>query len=182
MAFDFVSDLLADTFVDDDLWCSLLSRFVFLEPVSLQKAAPTTFRQSQWPGLISMEPRISSASSRALLQEPRVRCFSSVERVDDADHRPLPDVLMIQFPQPRTLNLNRSLSFRLRSTWRLSFSDCASAMCNSKVSNPTGMDFRGTAASLFFFRRGRQTEPQLPPRESFCTLEAFQDVADLYVV
>src|SRR5689334_523200 len=84
-----------------------------------------------------------------------------------------------------TLKCARRRSFKLRKTCRLSFSDCASAICNSSVSNPTGMASHPQAREpdgIVLFARGGGTLGS-----GFCggelgDLETFQNVANLDVV
>src|SRR2546430_6404480 len=81
-----------------------------------------------------------------------------------------------------TLKSRRNLSFKLRSTCRLSFSDCASGMCSSRVSKPTGMSSSGEQLGGLFLAGGRAGLSG-----GFCgahlgNAEAFQYIANFDVV
>src|SRR5438067_1798715 len=103
------------------------------------------------------------------------------------------------------LNLRRKRSLRLRRTWRLSFKERASAMCNSRVSRPTGIlkkiqhqiptvqSTRATVRKPGCEMLREEWEANLPAsggadlRGSFCATdfldaEGFEKVANLYVV
>src|SRR6266568_5158524 len=98
-----------------------------------------------------------SASSKTFCSTS-LTCFSSFEMVTT----PTTDLCHVSWcssSATATLKSLLSLSFRLRNTCRLSFNDCASGMCSSRVSKPTG--FCGA---------------------HFGDVEAFQNVANLDVI
>src|SRR6266404_2428154 len=130
--------------------------------------------------LIKKEPRMRSASSKTFCSTS-LTCFSSFESVTipttDRCH-----ASWCSSSATATLNSRRSLSFKLRKTCRLSFSDCASGMCSSRVSRPTGMCGSGGQLGGLFLAGGPAALPG-----SFCGAhlrdrEAFEDVTDLDVV
>src|SRR5216684_8192030 len=67
-------------------------------------------------------------------------------------------------------------------TCRLSFSDCASGMCSSRVSKPTGMSGSGGQLSGLFLAGGCADLSGSFRGAHLGNAEALQDVADLNVV
>src|ERR1700733_1622776 len=155
---------------------------------SLRRAAAQTISNLS---PIKNDPKISSALSNTFCNISRT-CFSSFDNVTT----PITDRCQTSWcsnSATATLNSLRSLSFKLRSTCLLSLSDCASGMCSSRVSKPTGM-----SGPYFIVTRDRDLptpsggELLAPGRRSALSrgfggrklghLEAFQNVADLDVV
>src|SRR5258708_19138955 len=85
-------------------------------------------------------------------------------------------------PPTATLKSRRSLSFKLRRTCRLSFSDCASGMCSSRVSRPTGMSGSGGQPGGLFLTGGPAALSGGFRGAHLGNAEAFQDIADLHIV
>src|SRR6266849_1458543 len=81
-----------------------------------------------------------------------------------------------------TLNSRRSLSFKLRKTCRLSFNDCASGMCSSRVSRPTGMCGSGGQLGGLFLTGGPAALSGGFRGTDLRDRETFKDVADLDVI
>src|SRR5260370_1153774 len=81
-----------------------------------------------------------------------------------------------------TLKSRRSLSFKLRKTCRLSFSDCASGMCSSRVSRPTGISGSGGQLSGLLPTGGPAALSGSFCGAHFRHAKAFENVPDLYVV
>src|ERR1700674_4127221 len=121
-----------------------------------------------------------SASSKTFCSTS-LKCFSSFEIVTI----PTTDLCHVSWcssSATATLKSRRNLSFKLRRTCRLSFSDCASGICSSRVSRPTGMSGSGGQLGGLFLAGGPAALSG-----SFCgahlgNAEAFQDVADLHIV
>src|ERR1700739_4682971 len=87
---------------------------------------------------ISSGPKMRSASAKTFCNISST-CRSSFDNVTT----PITDRCQASSKSnsaTATLKLARNRSFKLRSTCRLSFSDCASAKCSSNVSSPTGME------------------------------------------
>src|SRR5438445_5220392 len=121
-----------------------------------------------------------SASSKTFCSTS-LKCFSSFEIVT-IPTTDLCHVSRCSSSATATLKSRRNLSFKLRSTCRLSFSDCASGMCSSRVSKPTGMSSSGEQLGGLFFAGGRAGLSG-----GFCgahlgDAEAFQDIAKFDVV
>src|SRR5712664_1420528 len=93
-----------------------------------------------------------SASSKTFCSTS-LKCFSSFEIVTI----PTTDLCQESWcssSATATLKSRRSLSFKLRRTCRLSFTDCASGMCSSRVSRPTGMWRSGGQTGGLFLAGG----------------------------
>src|SRR5713101_9792562 len=121
-----------------------------------------------------------SASSRTFCSTS-LKCFSSFEIVTI----PTTDLCHVSWcssSATATLKSRRSLSFKLRRTCRLSFSDCASGMCSSRVSKPTGMCGSGGQLGGLFLTRGRADLSGGLRGAHLGHAEAFQDIADLHVI
>src|SRR5258708_26678707 len=121
-----------------------------------------------------------SASSRTFCSTS-LKCFSSFEIVTI----PTTDLCQVSWcssSATATLKSLRSLSFKLRRTCRLSFSDCASGMCSSRVSRPTGMWHSGGQSSGLFLAGGPAALSGGFRSAHLANAEAFQDIADLDVV
>src|SRR3984885_1627250 len=185
---DLVRDLLAHTFM------SMIRRGHFSSRGHSNRAnrclvPPAQTISNLCP--IKNDPKISSALSNTFCNISRT-CFSSFDNVTT----PITDRCQTSWcsnSATATLNSLRSLSFKLRSTCLLSLSDCASGMCSSRVSKPTGM-----SGPYFIVTRDRDLptpsggELLAPGRRSALSrgfggrklghLEAFQNVADLDVV
>src|ERR1700733_13968614 len=131
---DLVRDLLAHTFM------SMIRRGHFSSRGHSNRAnrclvPPAQTISNLCP--IRNDPSISSALSNTFCNISRT-CFSSFDSVTT----PITDRCHTSWcsnSATATLNSLRSLSFKLRSTCLLSLSDCASGMCSSRVSKPTGM-------------------------------------------
>src|SRR5713101_865049 len=130
--------------------------------------------------LIKKEPRMRSASSKTFCSTS-LTCFSSFESVTipttDRCH-----ASWCSSSATATLKSRRSLSFKLRRTCRLSFSDCASGMCSSRVSRPTGMWRSGGQSGGLFLAGGPAALSGGFRGAHLANAEAFQDIADLDVV
>src|SRR6202047_2125548 len=85
-------------------------------------------------------------------------------------------------PAPATLKSRRSRSFKLRTICRLSFSECASGMCSSRVSRPTGMSGSAGQGLQLFARSWRAALRCGFRRAQLRHLEAFQYIADFHIV
>src|SRR6267154_5337822 len=122
-----------------------------------------------------------SASSKTFCSTS-LKCFSSFEIVTI----PTTDLCHVSWcssSATATLKSRRSLSFKLRRTCRLSFSDCASGMCSSRVSRPTGMWHSGGQSGGLFLAGGGPAALSGGFRGAhLANAEAFQDIADLDVV
>src|ERR1700674_4678106 len=121
-----------------------------------------------------------SASSKTFCRTS-LKCFSSFETVTI----PTPDLCHVSWcssSATATLKSRRSLSFKLRSTCRLSFSDCASGMCSSRVSRPTGMSGSGGQLGGLFLAGGPAALSGGFRGADLGDAEAFQDIADLHVI
>src|SRR6266852_3307171 len=121
-----------------------------------------------------------SASSKTFCSTS-LKCFSSFEIVT------IPTTDLCQeswcsISATATLKSRRSLSFRLRRTWRLSFSDCASGMCSSRVSRPTGMSGSGGQLGGLSLAGGTDALSGGFRGAHLGNAEAFQDIADLHVI
>src|SRR5438445_12416024 len=121
-----------------------------------------------------------SASSKTFCSTS-LKCFSSFEIVT-IPTTDLCHVSRCSSSATATLKSRRNLSFKLRSTCRLSFSDCASGMCSSRVSKPTGMSSSGEQLGGLFLAGGRAGLSGGFGGAHLAHAEAFQDVADLDVV
>src|SRR6266404_7423965 len=130
--------------------------------------------------LIKKEPRMRSASSKTFCSTS-LTCFSSFESVTipttDRCH-----ASWCSSSATATLKSRRSLSFKLRRTCRLSFSDCASGMCSSRVSRPTGMSGSGGQLGGLFLAGGPAALSGGFRGAHLANAEAFQDIADLHIV
>src|SRR5713226_19714 len=121
-----------------------------------------------------------SASSKTFCSIS-LTCFSSFEIVTI----PTTDLCHVSWcssSATATLKSRRSLSFRLRRICRLSLSDCASGMCSSRVSRPTGMCRSGGQLGGLFLTGGPAALSGGFRSAHLGNTEAFQDIADLYVV
>src|ERR1700694_3245244 len=121
-----------------------------------------------------------SASSKTFCSTS-LKCFSSFEIVTI----PTTDLCHVSWcssSATATLKSRRSLSFKPRSTCRLSFSDCASGMCSSRVSRPTGMSGSGGQLGGLFLAGGPAALSGGFRVAHLANAEAFQDIADLHVV
>src|SRR5712692_3190820 len=121
-----------------------------------------------------------SASSKTFCSIS-LTCFSSFEIVTI----PTTDLCHVSWcssSATATLKSRRNLSFKLRRTCRLSVSDCASGMCSSRVSRPTGMCGSGGQLGGLFLGGGPAALSGGLRGAHFCNAEAFQDIADLHVV
>src|SRR5713101_1201762 len=121
-----------------------------------------------------------SASSRTFCSTS-LKCFSSFEIVTI----PTTDLCHVSWcssSATATLKSRRSLSFKLRRTCRLSFSDCASGMCSSRVSKPTGMSGSGGQLGGLFLAGGPAALSGGFRGARLGNAKAFQDIADLHVV
>src|SRR5712664_4313843 len=121
-----------------------------------------------------------SASSKTFCSTS-LKCFSSFEIVTI----PTTDLCQESWcssSATATLKSRRSLSFKLRRTCRLSFSDCASGMCSSRVSKPTGMCGSGGQLGGLSLTSGTDALSGGFRGAHLGNAKAFQDVADLYVV
>src|SRR6267378_5243747 len=121
-----------------------------------------------------------SASSKTFCRIS-LTCFSSFESVTipttDRCH-----VSWCSSSATATLNSRRSLSFKLRKTCRLSFSDCASGICSSRVSKPTGMCGSGGQLCGLFLAGGPAALSGSFRGTHLRDRETFEDVADLDVI
>src|SRR6266853_5442528 len=121
-----------------------------------------------------------SASSKTFCSTS-LKCFSSFEIVTI----PTTDLCHVSWcssSATATLKSRRSLSFKLRKTCRLSFSDCASGMCSSRVSRPTGISGSGGQLGGLFPAGGPAALSGSFCGAHFRYAKAFENVADLYVV
>src|SRR6266849_5763619 len=121
-----------------------------------------------------------SASSKTFCSIS-LTCFSSFEIVTI----PTTDLCHVSWcssSATATLKSRRSLSFKLRRTCRLSFSDCASGMCSSRVSKPTGMSGSGGQLGGLFLAGGPAALSGGFRGARLGNAKAFQDIADLHVV
>src|SRR5712692_11658197 len=121
-----------------------------------------------------------SASSKTFCSIS-LTCFSSFEIVTI----PTTDLCHVSWcssSATATLKSRRSLSFRLRRICRLSLSDCASGMCSSRVSRPTGMYDSGGQLGGLFLTGGPAALSGGFRSAHLGNAEAFQDIADLHVV
>src|SRR5258708_394385 len=121
-----------------------------------------------------------SASSRTFCSTS-LKCFSSFETVPTPTTA-LSQVSWCSTSATATLKSRRSLSFKLRRTCRLSFSDCASGMCSSRVSRPTGMSGSGGQLGGLFLAGGPAALSGGFRGAHLANAEAFQDIADLHIV
>src|SRR6266436_6266718 len=130
--------------------------------------------------LIKKEPRMRSASSKTFCSTS-LTCFSSFESVTipttDRCH-----ASWCSSSATATLNSRRSLSFKLRKTCRLSFNDCASGMCSSRVSRPTGMCGSGGQSGGLLLSGGPAALSGGFRGTYLRDCETFKDVADLDVI
>src|SRR5882724_1631025 len=130
--------------------------------------------------LIKKEPRMRSASSKTFCSTS-LTCFSSFESVTipttDRCH-----ASWCSSSATATLKSRRSLSFKLRKTCRLSFSDCASGICSSRVSRPTGMWRSGGQSGGLFLAGGPAALSGGFRGAHLGNAEAFQDIAYFNVV
>src|SRR4029077_12594795 len=121
-----------------------------------------------------------SASSKTFCSTS-LKCFSSFEIVTT----PTTDLCHVSWcssSATATLKSRRSLSFKLRKTCRLSFSDCASGMCSSRVSRPTGICRSGGQLGGLFLAGGPAALSGGFRGAHLGNAKAFQDVADLHIV
>src|SRR5215468_5563621 len=81
-----------------------------------------------------------------------------------------------------TLKCPRSRSLRLRNTCLLSFRDCASAMCSSRVSSPTGMNSSGGCAAILPSRGHRHGALGGLRGAHFDRLKALQHITNFHVI
>src|SRR6266404_1909710 len=76
------------------------------------------------------------------------------------------------------LNLRRRRSLRLRRIWRLSFKECASGICSSRISSPTDMakstkyNVQGAKVKEYKSLVVTQFQTESPPRGSTARLPA----------
>src|SRR5713226_1494574 len=121
-----------------------------------------------------------SASSKTFCSIS-LTCFSSFEIVTI----PTTDLCHVSWcssSATATLKSRRSLSFKLRRTCRLSLSDCASGMCSSRLSRPTGMCDSGGQLGGLFLAGGPAALSGGFRSAHLSNAEAFQDIANLHVV
>src|SRR5207302_3162889 len=126
------------------------------------------------------EPTTQSASARSPCSTS-LTCFSSLQTATPPTADPS-QTSWCSGSATATLKSRLSRSFRLRNTCLLSFSDCASGMCSSRVSKPTGICGSGEKPCGLFFAGGGAGLSGGFRGAHLGDAEAFQDVANLDIV
>src|SRR5207302_8987829 len=94
------------------------------------------------------EPTTQSASARSPCSTS-LTCFSSLQTATPPTADPS-QTSWCSGSATATLKSRLRRSLRLRNTCLLSFSDCASGMCSSRVSKPTGICGSGKNSAVYF--------------------------------